>query len=65
MSEAAAKAVVPMPLVSLTEDEQLFRDSVRQFAEEAIRPKVHEMDEKAIFDHDIIDQFFQLGSDGH
>jgi alkylation response protein AidB-like acyl-CoA dehydrogenase len=61
MSEAAAKAVGPMPLVSLTEDEQLFRDSVRQFAEEAIRPKVHEMDEKAMFDHDLIDQFFQLG----
>lgn len=61
MSEAAAKAIVPLPLVSLTEDEQLFRDSVRQFAEDAIRPKVHEMDEKAMFDHDIIDQFFQLG----
>src|SRR5512140_3285032 len=61
MSEAAAKAVAPMPLVSLSDDEQLFRDSVRQFAEEAIRPKVHEMDEKAVFDHGIIDQFFQLG----
>ena len=61
MSEAAAKAIAPLPLVSLTEDEQLFRDSVRQFAEETIRPKVHEMDEKGVFDHDIIDQFFQLG----
>ena len=49
------------PLVALTEDEALFRDNVRQFADESIRPKVREMDEKAVFDHAIIDQFFQLG----
>ena len=51
----------PQPLVALTEDEQLFRDNIRQFAEESIRPKVREMDEKAVFDHALIDQFFQLG----
>jgi alkylation response protein AidB-like acyl-CoA dehydrogenase len=49
------------PLTSLTDDELLFRDQVRQFADEAVRPKVREMDEKGIFDHDLIDQFFQLG----
>src|SRR5215469_7542614 len=49
------------PLVALTEDEALFRDNVRQFADESIRPKVREMDEKAVFDHALIDQFFQLG----
>lgn len=51
----------PQPLVALTEDEQLFRDSVRQFAEDAIRPKVREMDEHGKFDPEIIQQFFQLG----
>jgi len=51
----------PTPLTSLTEDEILFRDNVRQFADEKIRPLVKEMDEKAIFDHGLIDQFFQLG----
>src|SRR5437016_6432189 len=51
----------PQPLVALTEDEILFRDNVRQFADESIRPKVREMDEKAVFDHALIDQFFQLG----
>jgi alkylation response protein AidB-like acyl-CoA dehydrogenase len=51
----------PSPLTSLTEDEILFRDNVRQFAEDKIRPLAHEMDEKAIFDHSLIDQFFQLG----
>ena len=49
------------PLVALTEDEVLFRDNVRQFADESIRPKVREMDEKGVFDHALLDQFFQLG----
>src|SRR6478609_9314248 len=51
----------PAPLVSITEDEALFRDNVRQFAEEKIRPLVKEMDEKGVFDHSLIEQFFQLG----
>src|SRR5271165_3245417 len=51
----------PMPLTTLTEDETLFRDSVRQFADDKIRPLAKEMDEKAVFDHSLIDQFFQRG----
>ena len=51
----------PAPLTTLTEDEILFRDNVRRFAEEKIRPLAKEMDEKAVFDHGLIDQFFQLG----
>jgi alkylation response protein AidB-like acyl-CoA dehydrogenase len=35
----------------LTEDEVLFRDTVRQFADESIRPHVKEMDEKGVFEH--------------
>lgn len=51
----------PAPLTSLTDDETLFRDNVRQFAEENVRPLAREMDEKGIFDKGLIDQFFQLG----
>src|ERR1017187_6253487 len=51
----------PTPLTTLTEDEILFRDNVRRFAEDKIRPLAKEMDEKAVFDHSLIDQFFQLG----
>jgi butyryl-CoA dehydrogenase/short/branched chain acyl-CoA dehydrogenase len=51
----------PQPLVALSEDEQMFRDSVRQFAQEAISPKVREMDEHGKFDPEIVRQFFQLG----
>ena len=62
MSEASAqRAAVPRPLIDLTEDEILFRDSVRQFANDAIRPLAKEMDEKAVFDHGILEQFFRLG----
>ncbi len=51
----------PTPLTTLTEDEILFRDNVRRFAEDKIRPLAKEMDEKGVFDHGLLDQFFQLG----
>jgi len=51
----------PQPLVALTEDETLFRDNIRQFAEEKIRPLSKEMDEKGVFDKELIHEFFQLG----
>jgi alkylation response protein AidB-like acyl-CoA dehydrogenase len=51
----------PTPLTTLTEDEILFRDNVRQFADDKIRPLAKEMDEKGMFDHGLIEQFFQLG----
>jgi alkylation response protein AidB-like acyl-CoA dehydrogenase len=49
------------PLTTLSEDEILFRDNVRQFAEEKVRPLAKEMDEKGVFDHGLLEQFFQLG----
>ena len=61
MSTSQVSSMAPRPLVALTEDEQLFRDSIRQFAEEAVRPLVREMDEKGVFEHSLIEQFFQLG----
>ena len=61
MSEAVASMSKPAPLVVLTEDEVLFRDNIRQFAEDKIRPLVREMDEKAVFDAGLLEQFFQLG----
>jgi len=62
MSQTSTQiAPPPQPLVALTDDEILFRDNVRQFADQALRPKVHEMDEKGVFDSGLIDQFFQLG----
>lgn len=49
------------PLTVLSEDEQMFRDAVRQFAEEQVRPLVHRMDEEQKMDPGLIPQFFELG----
>ena len=61
MPETTLQADTPAPLTVLTEDEVLFRDNIRQFADERIRPLVKEMDEKGVFDKDLIHEFFQLG----
>src|SRR5689334_8226242 len=61
MSTATERASLPQPLLALTDDEKMFRDNVRQFAEESVKPRVKEMDEKGVFDKSLIEQFFQLG----
>jgi butyryl-CoA dehydrogenase/short/branched chain acyl-CoA dehydrogenase len=61
MPEAILQIAPPAPLTTLTEDEILFRDNIRQFADEKIRPLVKEMDEKGVFDKELIHDFFQLG----
>jgi alkylation response protein AidB-like acyl-CoA dehydrogenase len=49
------------PLTQLAEDEVLFRDSVREFAEGQIRPLVREMDEQAKIPRALVDRLFDLG----
>ncbi len=61
MPEATLQAAAPAPLTTLTDDEILFRDNIRQFADEKVRPLVKEMDEKGVFEKDLIHDFFQLG----
>src|SRR5947199_2388367 len=61
MPETTLQADTPAPLTVLTEDEVLFRDNIRQFADEKVRPLVREMDEKGVFDRNLIHEFFQLG----
>src|ERR1017187_5992663 len=51
----------PIPLTSFSDDEILFRDNIRQFAEERIRPRVREMDQDGVFDPGLIKELFQLG----
>jgi alkylation response protein AidB-like acyl-CoA dehydrogenase len=48
-------------LTLLTEEESMFRDAVRDFAESEVRPHVKEMDDAARFRPDIIPKFFELG----
>ena len=55
------QADLALPLTALAEDEILFRDSVRAFAEEQIGPLVREMDEQAKIPRTLIDKLFALG----
>ncbi|HEX9940052.1 MAG TPA: acyl-CoA dehydrogenase [Longimicrobium sp.] len=54
-------AAAGAPLTVLSEDEVMFRDLVRQFANDEVRPRVHSMDEAQKMDPALISQFFELG----
>jgi alkylation response protein AidB-like acyl-CoA dehydrogenase len=49
------------PLTVLAEDELIFRDSIREFAEAQVRPLVREMDEHAKIPGDLVTKLFDLG----
>jgi butyryl-CoA dehydrogenase/short/branched chain acyl-CoA dehydrogenase len=49
------------PLSILSEEEEMFRSSVREFAEGELRPRVEEMDERGLLDPALIKQCFDLG----
>ena len=53
-------AVVP-PLTSLNEEETMLRDTVRQFAQQEIAPRVRAMDEAQKLDAEILRHLFELG----
>jgi short/branched chain acyl-CoA dehydrogenase len=49
------------PLTVLSEEEQMFQQSVRDFAVEKIRPLVHDMDKAGVMSPDLVRSFFELG----
>jgi butyryl-CoA dehydrogenase/short/branched chain acyl-CoA dehydrogenase len=61
MSHTAIEQLTARPLTSLSEDEEMFRASVREFAEGELKPRVEEMDERAKLDPALIKQCFDLG----
>ncbi len=48
-------------LTRLSEDEQIFRDSVLEFADQRIRPLVRDMDEHAKVPRSLVDELFAMG----
>jgi alkylation response protein AidB-like acyl-CoA dehydrogenase len=60
MSDTVVAPARP-PLTVLSEDERLFRDEVRHFAEERVRPHVARMDEEGRIPRELIDSCFELG----
>src|SRR2546425_11209676 len=60
-TQAALEQSFARPLTTLSEDEQMFRDSVREFAEGEIRKRVEQMDEQGYLDPALTRQCFELG----
>ncbi|HEY6138436.1 MAG TPA: acyl-CoA dehydrogenase [Thermoanaerobaculia bacterium] len=60
MTTATADATA-CPLTLLSEEEQMFQQTVRDFAVEKIRPLVHQMDHDALMSRELIASFFELG----
>jgi butyryl-CoA dehydrogenase/short/branched chain acyl-CoA dehydrogenase len=58
---AMSQADQRRPLTEPTEDEQSFREVVRDFAETRVRPLVRQMDEEARMPRELIDACFELG----
>jgi alkylation response protein AidB-like acyl-CoA dehydrogenase len=54
-------STAPQPLSVLSEEEDLFRATVREFAETEVGPHVHDMDEAAQMNPDILTKLFDLG----
>jgi butyryl-CoA dehydrogenase/short/branched chain acyl-CoA dehydrogenase len=54
-------APAALPLTQLNEDEQLFRSTVRDFAQQSIGPLVRQMDEEQHFAPELLPQLFNLG----
>jgi short/branched chain acyl-CoA dehydrogenase len=61
MATETMESTVGAPLTVLSEEEQMFQQSVREFAVERIRPLVHDMDHDAKMSPDLIREFFDLG----
>jgi butyryl-CoA dehydrogenase/short/branched chain acyl-CoA dehydrogenase len=55
------KSHSPSPLTALTEEEQMFYTTVRQFAQDTIAPHVRTMDDEQQFTPGLLDKLFGLG----
>lgn len=60
-SQTAIEESISRPLTSFSEDEQMFRASVHEFAEGELRKRVEPMEEQGQLDPSLIRQCFELG----
>jgi alkylation response protein AidB-like acyl-CoA dehydrogenase len=58
---STAPVTATPPLTVLSEDEQMFRDAVRNFAASEVAPRVKAMEDAAEFDRSLIQPFADLG----
>ena len=50
-----------LPVTTLSEDEVLFREAIRDFAEKRVKPQVMDMDRAGKLPRELIDELFALG----
>jgi alkylation response protein AidB-like acyl-CoA dehydrogenase len=55
------ESVAPAALTTLSEDERLFRDTIREFASRDVAPLVRDMDAQARLDRSLLQRLFELG----
>ncbi len=60
-SEITTERGCGVPLTVFSEEEELFRSTVREFTEEQVLPRVSEMDREGVMAPDLVHQFFGLG----
>jgi alkylation response protein AidB-like acyl-CoA dehydrogenase len=53
--------MTPAPLTVLTEDEEIFCKTVREFSAQEIAPRVAEMERNGCYDPELIPKLFDLG----
>src|SRR5260221_2603219 len=58
MTETTQRSIT---ITALTEVDKMYRDQVRQFADERVRPLVSKLDKEAQIPRDLIDACFDLG----
>ncbi|KPK07099.1 MAG: acyl-CoA dehydrogenase [Gemmatimonas sp. SG8_28] len=56
-----SETMVGAPLTTLSEDEAMFRDAVREFAVAQVKPQVEAMEREAKYDLSLIPKFAELG----
>src|ERR671923_1893066 len=54
-------AITTPPLTTLSEEEELFRDTVRDFAEREVRPRVAQMEKTSAIEPALLAKWFELG----
>jgi len=50
-----------VPITDLSEEERIFRDTVREFAETRVRPRVAEMEREKVQPPELLKELFELG----